>query len=934
MTLDDLAGRIHAGDLDGVLDQATAWSAKERAAWRRRADEVYEAVNALWGPTLGERRAGWDRVHPAWFAYLLVVNRRHLGSVWSPLPDEATFQRIVQRVGDDWVLPWAASRGIHHLDDCLRIEALGYAVEHDEAWIQRMIVAGSWIRSDPESLQRVRPDVWRLFEVQGSSEASLAGHDKYGDNAWSDILITWMNDGTIDRDRLLDATLDALSRGFVSFRASWFRQFHDRLGPTRSERAARAERYVDLLASDDGPTRKLALDAIGMLEPASFSDEARLVEALGPAALVKAKGTALLAVAQIGRFSARRVLDDHAGEADVERWSRAIEAYGVALAHPHRDVQAAVLRAVHMGLSFRAAQRPPSEFIAIVQGWPELVHASLRDDAVAIVRACAPEGETATADRDRGPTPEAQPAVPGRPLLAEEVPRGPTTVDALRLAWLRALEAPEDVIHVEATLGASVRCAHPKAGDDAMAGPLGVRIRQVLDGGRNQLGFPLALVAHAWVTGREATAWGRTSTTGPAFVTPHEVGPMGWMLRPFLATRCQAIAAQIASGLDLPLLSTPTRRDGTLDVDALLARAGAWDDAGHTPAMTDLITALARVDLRSGRPPFPGDTRRLYEARRTLGPLRALVWFTVCDLDGRAPGGPPRAPALVAELGVELGLMRDDDAADGIRKVATRWGRGSTVPWPALDPPAWEPGPVAGAPGGLRCEGRHLASTVGLGLCPVRASMQAAVMAAAWSGFEEPTVAPGCAAWSALLLPTHPEPYAAWLASRASLDRGAGSDKSLAEGYRHLGAMPGPFGPWTAWALGLAMCGVAVGTRALAAELAVGWAVAERLPISALGEALAAQWSVDGLPCKRFLSAIEPVQTDPASVRALRPAVWHALRGEPADWSRDVSALLAWLVEADALVGPCPRPVEATAFLGRFRGKGKAAGFARQLLHA
>ncbi len=102
---------------------------------------------------------------------------------------------------------------------------------------------------DDEFLKR---DIWRLFEIEGNGEHSLSAHDKYfrrPGRAWNHALVELSRLGELSRERLLDASLDSLSRDFAQFRAGWFSRFHDLMEPTSEEQRARTERYLGLLAS-------------------------------------------------------------------------------------------------------------------------------------------------------------------------------------------------------------------------------------------------------------------------------------------------------------------------------------------------------------------------------------------------------------------------------------------------------------------------------------------------------------------------------------------------------------------------------------------------------------------------------------------------------------------------------------------------------------
>ena len=107
-----------------------------------------------------------------------------------------------------------------------------------DAWGRTGVIA--LLRRNPDLLV---DDVWRLFEVEGG-ENSLAAYDKYfrEENTWRAALVELGEDGSLDRERLLDASLDALQRGFAQFRAQWFSAFHEALRPTPAEHAVRGRR--------------------------------------------------------------------------------------------------------------------------------------------------------------------------------------------------------------------------------------------------------------------------------------------------------------------------------------------------------------------------------------------------------------------------------------------------------------------------------------------------------------------------------------------------------------------------------------------------------------------------------------------------------------------------------------------------------------------
>src|SRR5258706_14953440 len=140
-------------------------------------------------------------------------------------------------------------------------------------------------------------DFWRLFELDGNGEVSLANCEKYSrsQQTWVEALVELSNQGVLSRERLLDASLAALSRDFIQFRAGWFSRFHEALEPTPAERVARVDDYLRLLASSIPPTVAFALNAIAAVDQDHPLPASKLAGALQP--VLNARGKAVIKTA-------------------------------------------------------------------------------------------------------------------------------------------------------------------------------------------------------------------------------------------------------------------------------------------------------------------------------------------------------------------------------------------------------------------------------------------------------------------------------------------------------------------------------------------------------------------------------------------------------------------------------------------------------------
>ena len=146
-----------------------------------------------------------------------------------------------------------------------------------------------------ENIDGLRPAIWRQFEVEGDDQISLIVCQikrESVEGGWAAALKALSDEELLDRHRLLDATLQALARGFTAYRARWFLLFHELMRPTADEQAARAGLYLDLLAS---PVPQIVAFAVAILQKVAKTgklDPARVIERIEPALYCSTKAGA------------------------------------------------------------------------------------------------------------------------------------------------------------------------------------------------------------------------------------------------------------------------------------------------------------------------------------------------------------------------------------------------------------------------------------------------------------------------------------------------------------------------------------------------------------------------------------------------------------------------------------------------------------------
>ncbi len=182
-------------------------------------------------------------------------------------------------------------------------------------------------------------EIWRLFDTEpGPKSLDLlpSKTDAFPpEDSWDGALSLLARDGKLSRERLLDATLDGLSRDMHEMRARWFVAFHERLEPTPEERGARAGRYVDFLNSRNHSTVAFALKVVKDLLREDRLDSDTLVDRVEPAFHSRTKGTVKQALALLD-LAVRS-----SGDAALKARAVRVAAHG--LIHEAADVQEGIL---------------------------------------------------------------------------------------------------------------------------------------------------------------------------------------------------------------------------------------------------------------------------------------------------------------------------------------------------------------------------------------------------------------------------------------------------------------------------------------------------------------------------------------------------------------------------------------------------------------
>lgn len=446
----------------------------------------------------------------------------------------------------------------------------GLQVEHTDDYVLALVggLGGRWeeevrlfmLRHD----QQLRDEIfWRVFEVEGGGQISLANVDKFSreDLNWHNTVVLLSNEGTLDRKRVLRSCLEALNRDFSSYRAGWFSRVYEALAPTPAEAAVNQDLLRLCLGSSVTATLSLGVKQLDALHKAGMLEADALVQACGNA-FSGPKAAVLILIRMLDALAARKVIpvDDVAN------------VLVLGLSHVHADVQRACIKALKK------------------LGREELAY-ELRDlVAPAVATELLPLRGV-----DGAVTEAVQPsAADHAPLQAE--PLQPWTDDDALERYAALLEAGDDALEFELAMAWLVTAANAVP----VLTPLAKRAAALLK--RDVEHFPAALLLSTLSAELEFLAqrfYQRYDYVNGKEVAAGDPVPQPTVeesiVIPSFATRMREVVAMMQGRIPRRvLLATPTDSHGWIDLPTLQARLKALGgNADLLPA--DRIQAFWRV---------------------------------------------------------------------------------------------------------------------------------------------------------------------------------------------------------------------------------------------------------------------------------------------------------------------------------------------------
>lgn len=786
----------------------------------------------------------------------------------------------------------AALEGIHFDDDLVarRREAHlnGTPFPPDPALVDLLLAESDWLETT----------FWRLFEIEGTGEVSLANADKYGRKraeGWSATLVELARRGVLPRDRLLDASLAALGRDFIRFRAGWFSRFHEALEPTPTERAARVDPYLNLIASSVPPTIAFAVAAVAIADEAAPLPANKLLFALAPALAAPGKTVAAAALGLLDRVATREpaAKTEACLLATAALLNEAVDVqkhtFDLLERHAASDDTALRARVAEVAGAVAASLRPR------LSSWlGQAASVSRPPKVAAATTASSPPAATRTA--------------PSRAL-------GPvTTLDDLIDFAARVLETPDSPDDIERVLdGISRLCDQRPPDFERRTGPLRKRALKWRDrppsGWSTDPGLvrALAMVVLSWLE--------RASS----FTETPEVLAGGENELAFLFRRLEVLARQAATGQARPLLSAPTHAGGWIDPRTLVERWLAWQkaDGEAAPDRHEQVLALLRLAPENRAAALRAASAVKGEAGRAL---RHALGKTA---------KPERDSALWLAAARSAQPVGDLDLFEHVHpRLGPDAGRSAEYAWT----PAAHRHPSGDANWTqLTCDVRVTPK------CPMRVAECLLPVLFHRGGDDSYHGATPRALirWAAQLWPANREAlFARGVAPLTTATFWAEVGDRETIGYLEPLTEPHPpLGPMAALALALGLAAQDASLRGHAQEALIAIVADGRFDAERLGCAMARLFDTGFNKLARWsVSLGEVARVSPAHAQAAAELLIRLLHANPAHAPRDVSALLELLHELLSESGSALDDSTARRYLQALKAGGKTARLAQQLL--
>jgi len=510
------------------------------------------------------------------------------------------------------------------------------ALDHDERYLTALIALEPGLqlplmRADRELREEL---VWGMLRQEGNRGVSLSASDRSATMGsertpgWSRTLAASIDEGLIERDRLLDALLDMLAADLPSGRAGWYSRTLRMLSMTLDEAEARQGALCALMSAPVGATVTLAVGQLTALSKAGRLD-LELFARSCEGALMGSKANALRVLG---------VLRDGLGAVEGTDLEPLL---GVALSFPHAQVQAL---AIDLASDALRSGLLDSAVVGRLLSDAEL------DPLVVATLDLLDPGHTATDQADPGLVPEDD---PGEQAPAAFLPPPREVADLIPMS-ADDVSGRVGVLAQGAQMGLEYEAllaflASPEFDPSALESlrPLVRRLTTRRFGYERMLGTLLQIALNGGGEGAE-----NPLAAGTAWLESENMPSL-------LRERIIEVAGLVERGRRYRLLATPTDDRGAVNPLTLVRRAL---DNGDAPLLrADLTQALLRVDVEH---PDCAAALALVEEREAELPAAARIRLALTGAVRR------RAEGYLSSLSVTWEGRPDYESRSGKPKVA------------------------------------------------------------------------------------------------------------------------------------------------------------------------------------------------------------------------------------------------------------------------
>ncbi len=591
----ELEKLIYSGNPDGVVSFFSSLApsdfVKHRKEVQRIAKPMDEARFAVDASVVAWRGRDTDRQRRALSTARFICGSldEQIDGCWGFMHDEASFVALWRQFppapAQSFAEAMLAKSGGHFravqalvvagiitrpLHDNYVLGLLALPMESD-----RVMGVRTCLERDPGLLHDT---LLRLFDLEGSSESSLAGNDKYGHglntprNTWSGLFLELCEKGVYSRSLLIGKALGTLEKDWIQFRSSWFSRFHDALAPTAVEMAPYAECYLGLCHSRIAPTVTLALAALEKLVKAGVLSGGDVVAALRPvmSSSVKSQVDAAL-----------RVLDLVVAK-DASLSVSASETAIVAFAHPAADIHKKLIAKLKAWGLDEANKQAARELLPLVS--------AANRDALAAMLGGAPVAKTEPAQNGKE-APDAQLPALRPPLSALDDSRLLVPIDQVDelvdcIAYV--LENTTDIDALERVLDALLRLGPFSADHKKRFSPVLKRAHKLkpLVNGWSDADKPAA---------RELARLLVFLLEGEKLAPPASYAKGQRNAHGFLCERVQDLMDLASQGQSVSPLAAPTHRRGFIAPHTLIARYMRHYELGISAPLHEQVLSLLRL---------------------------------------------------------------------------------------------------------------------------------------------------------------------------------------------------------------------------------------------------------------------------------------------------------------------------------------------------